>query len=434
MVGHEILDLSILVRIQAGQPKCNERSVAKLSRRGSFCDNSTCNVELSWYAFSMQIIRKPEIDRATRLLKSNPVVALLGPRQCGKTTLSHQIIDRIKSEAHFFDCENPRDIQRLADPLTALHDLKGIVVIDEIQRAPEIFPVLRVLADQAENVKYLILGSASQHLLKQSSETLAGRIAFMEISGFHRENVAQNQLKRLWLRGGFPRSYLAKAEKNSFQWRQDFIATFLERDIPNLGLQIPARMLQRFWAMLAHYHAQLFNASEIGRSLGVSDHTARRYLDLLAATFMIREVKPWFYNTKKRIVKTPKIYFRDSGILHALLSIENEKGLLTHPQLGFSWEGFALEEVIKFLEIRENQAFFWGIHTGGEIDLVFEKNGRLYGVEVKHTQAPAVTSSIQSAIQELSLKHVWVIHSGKEEYPLAKNVTAIPLNALKFKY
>lgn len=381
----------------------------------------------------MTIVREADIKKAKRLLKSNPVVALLGPRQCGKTTLSHQITHQIKTEQHFFDCENPKDLQRLSDPLTALTDLKGIVVIDEIQRTPDIFPVLRVLVDQAKEVKYLILGSASPHLLKQSSETLAGRIAFMEMSGFHQENVPSYKIETLWIRGGFPRSYLARNEKESLQWRQNFIATFLERDIPNLGLQIPARMLQRFWSMLAHYHGQLFNASEIGRSLGVSDHTARRYLDLLAATFMIREIRPWFYNTKRRIIKTPKIYFRDSGILHALLSIENKRGLLSHPKLGASWEGFALEEVIKFLEIRENQVYFWGVHTGAEIDLVFEKNGRLYGVEVKYTQAPAISASIKAAIEELSLKHVWIIYPGKQKYPLAKNMTVCPLTDFDFK-
>lgn len=381
----------------------------------------------------MQIIRQAEVDKAKHLLKSNPVVALLGPRQCGKTTLSHQIISQIKGEAHFFDCENPKEAQRLADPLTALTDLKGTVVIDEVQRVPEIFPTLRVLADQARSVKYLILGSASPHLLQQSSETLAGRIAFMEISGFHCENISVHKIETLWLRGGFPRSYLVKGEKDSFQWRQDFIATFLERDIPNLGLQIPARMLQRFWSMLAHYHGRLFNSSEIGRSLGVSDHTARRYLDLLAATFMVREIRPWFYNTKKRVIKTPKIYFRDSGILHALLSIENKKGLLAHPQLGASWEGFAIEEVIKILGIRENQVYFWGVHTGAEIDLVFERNGRLYGVEVKYTHAPGVSPSIKSAIEELSLKHVWIIYPGKQRYLLSKNITVSPLADFSFK-
>jgi len=403
------------------------------SSEGRVCEYSTCNVENSWYAFNMQIIRQIEIDLAKRLLKSNPIVALLGPRQSGKTTLSQQIVRQIKDETHFFDCENPKDIHRLTDPLTALKDLKGIVVIDEVQRTPEIFSVLRVLADQAKQTKYLILGSASPHLLQQSSETLAGRVAFMEISGFHCENIPSNKTETLWLRGGFPRSYLAKSEKDSFQWRQDFISAFLERDIPNLGLQIPARMLQRFWSMLAHYHGQLFNASEIGRSLGVSDHTARRYLDLLAATFMVREIRPWFYNTKKRIIKTPKIYFRDSGILHALLSIEDKKGLQTHPQLGASWEGFAIEEIIKSLEIRESQAYFWGVHTGAEIDLIFEKNGHLYGVEVKYTQAPSVTPSIKAAIEELSLKHVWIIYPGSQKYPLLKNVSVTPLEGLSWR-
>ncbi|MBI3315243.1 MAG: ATP-binding protein [Candidatus Omnitrophica bacterium] len=382
----------------------------------------------------MEIIRRSDIRKALHLLRSNPVVALLGPRQSGKTTLSCQIVRRISGQAHFFDCENPRDVQRLSDPLTTLTDLEGMVVIDEIQRVPGLFPVLRVLADRGGRVKYLILGSASAEMLRQSSETLAGRIAFMEISGFHRENVPSGKLERLWLRGGFPRSYLAKGEAGSFQWRQDFIATFLERDIPNLGLQIPPRMLQRFWSMLAHYHGRLFNASEIGRSLGVSDHTARRYLDLLAATFMIREIKPWFYNTKKRIIKSPKIYFRDSGILHALLSIEDKKGLITHPQLGGSWEGFAVEEAIRVLEIREHQAFFWGVHTGAEMDLVFEKNGRLYGIEVKYTQVPAMTFSIKAAINDLSLEHVWIIYPGTQEYPLSKNVTVSPLSGFSFKH
>lgn len=381
----------------------------------------------------MQIIRHAEIQQALRLLKSNPVVALLGPRQCGKTTLSRQIVGHTKSEAHFFDCENPQDAQRLSDPLTALADLKGIVVIDEVQRAPEIFPVLRVLADGAKNVKYLILGRASPHLLRQSSETLAGRIAFMEMMGFHRGNVPMDKLDRLWIRGGFPRSYLAANEESSLKWRRDFISTFLERDIPNLGIQIPSRMLQRFWGMLAHYHAKLFNASEIGRSLAVSDHTARRYLDLLAATFMVREVRPWSYNTKKRIIKAPKIYFRDTGILHALLSIENKKGLTVHPQLGASWEGFALEEVIKSLDIRESQVFFWGVHSGAELDLVFEKNGKLYGIEAKYTQSPAITSSIKSAIEELSLQHVWIVYPGKEQYALSKNVSVASIQGFSFK-
>ena len=381
----------------------------------------------------MTIIRHADIDKATRLLKTNPVVALLGPRQCGKTTLARQITEKIKGEIHFFDCENPREAQRLSDPLTALNDLAGVVIIDEIQRVPEIFPVLRVLADREKNVRYLLLGSASPQLLRQSSETLAGRIAFMELSGFHLENIPAAKTETLWLRGGFPRSYLADDDAGSFEWRQNFIATFLEKDIPNLGLQIPPRMLHRFWSMLAHYHGQLFNASEIGRSLGVSDQTARRYLDLLTATYMIRETRPWFYNTKKRLIKSPKIYFRDSGILHALLSIENKTGLTGHPKLGASWEGFVVEEVIKSLGIRDNQTYFWGVHTGAEIDLIFEKNGRLYGVEVKHSLAPSVTPSIKTALEELSLAHVWILYPGKEKYALSDKVTATSLVEFSFK-
>lgn len=376
----------------------------------------------------MEIRRSPELALLKQRLQQNPAVALLGPRQCGKTTLAKQLTRGWTKAVQYFDCENPRDLNRLADPLTALQDAKGLVVIDEIQRVPELFPVLRVLLDRPGAAKFLMLSSASRDLIRQSSETLAGRISYVEIGGFSGEHVAASQLGRLWIRGGFPRSFLARTEQISYQWRQDFIATFLERDISNLGMQIPARSLGRCWAMLAHYHGQLFHASEIGRSLELSDHSVRRYLDLLCGTFMIRQLKPWHYNTNKRLIKSPKIYFRDSGLLHALLSLEERSDVLSHPKLGASWEGFALEETIRRLRLSDDEVFFWGVHTGAELDMVFEKKGRLYGVEVKYSQAPAVTPSMRAALAELSLTHVWVIYPGAAQFPLARHVTAMPLS------
>ncbi len=375
----------------------------------------------------MQIKRIPEIERLKHLVKNNPVVAILGPRQCGKTTLSRQFSAEWSSEPVFFDLEHPRDLRRMEEPLLALENVSGLIVIDEIQRAPDLFPVLRVLADHNKKARYLILGSASRDLIRQSSETLAGRISYMEIGGFSSQLVGVSKAEKLWIRGAFPRSYLAASEAASFQWRQDFIATFLERDIPQLGINISAKSLGRFWSMLAHYHGQVFNASEIGKSLGISDHTAQRYLDLLSGTFMIRQLRPWYVNTKKRIVKRPKIYFRDSGILHALFALESKKDVLSHPKLGASWEGFALEEAVKAAQLKEDEVFFWGVHASAEIDMVFQKKGQLYGVEVKYAQAPSLTLSMRSALKELSLKHLWILYPGRESYPLDKNVTVISL-------
>lgn len=375
----------------------------------------------------MDIQRTPEIKLLKNRFKDNHLIAILGPRQCGKTTLARQFTSGQKPPVTIFDLEDNRDAYRLEDPLLALEGLKGLVIIDEIQRRPELFPALRVILDKHNKAKYLILGSASRDLIKQSSESLAGRISYMEIGGFSIEHVNEDKRDRLWIRGGFPRSFLASGEVSSYDWRKDFISTFLERDIPQLGIKIPAKSLGRFWAMLAHYHGQVFNASEIGRSLGISDHAAQRYLDLLSGTFMIRQIKPWFYNTKKRIIKRPKIYFRDTGILHALLSLEERKDVLSHPKLGASWEGFALEEVIRSIHIKEDEAFFWGVHTGAELDLIFQRKGSLYGIEVKYTHAPSVTLSMRSGIAELSLKHLWVVYPGSEAYNLDKNITVTPL-------
>jgi len=384
----------------------------------------------------MQIKRTDEIDFLNARFRNNPVVAILGPRQCGKTTLARQFADQWPKDVTFFDLENPRDLRRLEEPLLALENQEGLIVLDEIQRTPDLFPVLRVLADRPnKKTKFLILGSASRDLMRQSSESLAGRISYLEIGGFTLDLVGTAKKEKLWIRGAFPRSFLASSEAASYQWRQDFIATFLERDIPQLGFNIPAKSLGRFWQMLAHYHGQIFNASEIGKSLAVSDHTAQRYLDLLSGTFMVRQLRPWNYNTKKRIIKRPKIYFRDTGILHALFDLPEKKDVLSHPKLGASWEGFALEETIKAIRLKENEIYFWGVHASAEIDLVFQKNGRLYGVEFKYAQAPGFTSSMRMASEELALKHLWVIYPGSEAYALNKNVTVIPLtelNEIKF--
>ena len=380
----------------------------------------------------MEIIRKREIETLNNRLKDNPVVTLLGARQCGKTTLSNQFArERSPAGIHIFDCEDPRDLAKLENPTMVLEPLKGVIIIDEIQRRPELFPVLRVLVDRDPKKRFLILGSASRDLISQGSETLAGRISFVELGGFGLHDIKKNDYKKLWVRGTFPRSFLARSNRVAGEWREDFIRTFLERDIPNLGIRIPARTLRRFWTMLSHYHGQVFNASEIGRSLGTADTTVKHYLDILSGTFIIRQIQPWFYNTKKRLVKRPKIYFRDTGLLHTFMATNSESELLNHPRLGASWEGFALEQALTHLNIKEDEAFFWAVHTGAELDLVFQRKGRLWGIEVKYQEAPTVTKSMHSALAELNLAHLWIIFPGDSGYPLGQDITAVGLSRMK---
>ena len=312
--------------------------------------------------------------------------------------------------------------------MLALKELKGLIVIDEVQRRPALFPVLRVLIDKFQDKKYLILGSASQDLLKQSSETLAGRISYLELSGFGLNELKISDYSKRWIRGGFPRSFLARNHQSSFDWRQNFITTFLERDIPNLGIHIPAKSMRRFWMMLTHYHGNIFNASQISKSLGFSNMTATRYLDLLSGTFLVRQLQPWFYNTKKRIIKRPKIYFRDSGVFHALLGVASIEQIHKHPQSGASWEGFVIEQVINVLALREEEVFFWGVHTGAECDLVISKKGKLWGVEVKYQDAPRITPSMRAAKDELALQHLWIIYPGDKKYALNKKITVLPIS------
>lgn len=354
------------------------------------------------------------------------MTAILGPRQCGKTTLAKEVGKQ--TEAHYFDLESPADQQRLQNPELMLPSLKGLIILDEIQLKPELFNILRVLVDKPDNQStFLILGSASPHIIKNVSETLAGRVEFIELSGFNLQETSDSE--QLWVRGGFPRSFLAKSDKDSLAWREGFIRTFLERDIPMLGINIPATAMRRFWSMLAHFHGQTWNASELSRSMGLSDKTVRSYLDILSATFMVRQLQPWHENLKKRQVKSPKIYFRDSGLLHSLLNIPDQYSLLGHPRLGASWEGYALEQVLEV--IKPPQAYFWSTHSGAEIDLLFFMNGKRYGIEFKFNEAPKITKSMHQVIKDLSLDKLRVVYPGNQYYPVSDTISVCPLEQLE---
>ena len=373
------------------------------------------------------IVRKTESEWIRAALKRSRVVALLGPRQSGKTTLARSFVPA--RSLNYFDLEDPASLARLTNPELALRPLKGLVVIDEIQRRPEIFPLLRVLADrQPLPARFLILGSAAPDLLKQSSETLAGRLETIPLEGFRLADLGASAQARHWLRGGFPLSYTARTESDSLVWRRQFIQTFLERDLPQLGVTIPAIALRRFWNMLAHYHGQIWNAAELARALAVNESTVRRYLDLMTGVFMIRQLPPWFENLGKRQVKAPKIYVRDSGLLHALLGISNQRDLEHHPKVGASWEGYAVEEILKAL--RPDDAYFWATHNGAEIDLVLFRRGRRIGIECKRTDAPTLTASMRIALTDLKLDELNVVYPGEKRYPLAKKIEVVPLAEL----
>jgi predicted AAA+ superfamily ATPase len=364
-------------------------------------------------------------SHVTEKLGTNPVVALLGPRQCGKTTLARQVVDSYDS-AEYFDLENPVDNGRLAEPMQALGELGSLVVIDEIQRMPGLFEVIRVLVDRpAQRSRFLVLGSASPQLVKGVSESLAGRVAFVDMAGFDLDEVGDDALARWWNRGGLPRSFLGASDRASFAWRQDFVRTFLERDIPQLGINVPAETLRRFWTMVAHYHGQIWNAAEFARSLGASEPTARRYLDILSGSYVVRALPPWHESIKKRQVRSPKVYVRDSGVLHALLSLETMREVRGHPKLGASWEGLALEHVCRIAQTRD--VYFWATHTGAELDLLVFWRGKRIGFEFKYTDAPAMTKSLASAMTTLSLDRAYVVYPGDKEYPVGKAARAIPL-------
>lgn len=344
----------------------------------------------------MLIDRPAHHARIERLLREHPVVALLGARQVGKTTLARDIARRRRSATTIFDLEDPRDLAQLDEPTLALGMARWLVVLDEIQHRPDLFAVLRVLADRPRTpARFLVLGSASPHLLRQSSETLAGRIAFHELHGLDLEEVGEQQLDRLWYRGGFPRSYRARSHRESDEWRRDFIRTFLERDLPQLGAALPARRLDRFWTMLAHCHGQTWNASEFARSFGVSHTTVRKYLDLLTGAFVVRQLRPWAENVGKRVVKSPKVYVADSGILHALLGLPTPRDVLRHPKLGASWKSFMLGQVARALRAHPEECFFWATHSGAELDLLVVRGSRRLGFEFKRTDTPSVTPSMR---------------------------------------
>lgn len=373
------------------------------------------------------IVRQDILDRIRTALGRSPVVVLSGPRQCGKTTLARQLLS--PDSINYFDLEDPTSLARLDEPMTALVPLEGLVVIDEVQRRPDLFPVLRVLADRdSTSARFLILGSASGQLLRQTSESLAGRAERITIGGFGLDEVGPGALDALWRRGGLPRSYLAATEADSLVWRRDFILALLERDFPQWGVRAPASALQRFWTLLAHYHGQTWNAADPARSLGVSEATVRRYLDVLTDAFMVRQLQPYHANLRKRQVKSPKVYVRDSGLLHQLLGIDSDKALLSHPKLGASWEGFAIEQVL--VSETHDEVFFWATHQGAEIDLLLRRGDRLLGVECKRADAPKVTPSIRIALDDLGLDRVAVLYPGEKRYPLSDAVEAVPIVSL----
>ena len=374
----------------------------------------------------MTIDRQQALQAIKSAYKVHPIVAILGPRQCGKTTLAKEYAKQQTIKVHHFDLENPHDLAKLEQPMLSLQELSGLIIIDEIQRQPDLFPILRVLADD-QNIKrqFLILGSASRDLIQQSSETLAGRIGYLELTPF--TYLETGDLNRLWLRGGFPRSYLARSNDTSLAWREAYISTFLERDIPNLGIKIPAMTLRRFWMMLSHYHGNVFNASEIGKSLGAAHTTIRNYLDILVGTFMIRQLPAWTENINKRQVKAPKIYFRDSGILHSLIGVTDRDSLLNHVKLGASWEGLALEQVIRYHSCSEGECYFWGIHGQAELDLLIIKPGMRLGFEFKYSETPKLSRSMQIAEATLGLDKLVIIHPGNSNFPLSETIRAIGL-------
>jgi len=374
------------------------------------------------------VIRRARLlSRVRAALKRSRVVALVGPRQSGKTTLARLIVPG--DSPRYFDLEDPASLARLEEPMTALGGLKGTVVIDEVQRRPDLFPVLRVLADRKPlPARFLVLGSASPALLRQSSESLAGRLEILEIAGFSLAEVGVAALERHWQQGGFPLGFTARTQADSFVWRQQFVSSFIERDLPQLGVGIAAEALHRFWRMLAHYHGQIWSAAEPARSLGVSEPTVRRYLDLLTGVYMVRQLEPWHENLAKRQVKSPKVYVRDTGLLHCLLGVRNERELLAHPKSGASWEGYAIEETIK--AVQPDEAYFWATHQGAELDLLLFRHGRRLGVEVKRADAPTITPSMRIAMNDLKLDRLAVLYPGSRRYGLSERITVVPIAAV----
>jgi predicted AAA+ superfamily ATPase len=374
------------------------------------------------------IARSAAAARLKTALEENPVCALLGPRQCGKSTLAHEFSDG--REVRWFDLEDSGDRAALRQPELALSPLRGLVVIDEIQREPGLFAALRPLADRrGAPARFLVLGSASPTIVRGVSESLAGRVGFVDLGGLHLAEVGPKARDALWLRGGFPRSFLAATDTASARWRSDFLRTFLEQDLPQLGVRTAAETLRRFWTMIAHFHGQVWNGAEFARALSASEPTARHYLDLLCGTYMVRRLQPWHTNLGKRELKAPKIYVRDSGLLHSLLGITDRDGLLSHPKLGASWEGFALEQILA--ACGSEDTYYWATHNGAELDLVLFRRGKAWGVEFKVGDGPTMTKSLQIALGDLKLERAWIIHAGTKTYPVHERVDALPLGKLR---
>jgi predicted AAA+ superfamily ATPase len=372
------------------------------------------------------IDRSDRTREARALLRRTPIVAVVGARQVGKTTLARSIARSWRGPHTTFDLEDPRDVARLTDPMLALESLQGLVVLDEVQHRPELFPVLRVLADRRPiRARFLVLGSASPELLRQSAESLAGRIAYLQLPPLGLTETGARNLNTLWRRGGFPRSFVARSELESATWRRQFIGTFLERDLPSLGFRTAATTMRRFWEMLAHYHGQVLNSSELARAFGVADTTIRHYLETLEATFVVRLLRPFHANIAKRQVKAPKIYIADSGLLHTLLNLDSQRDLEGHPKVGASWEGFLLENVVQTLGVLPDQCFFWATHGGAELDLLVVRGSRRIGFEFKRTTEPSVSPSMRSALTDLELTRLYVVHAGQHSFKLAPKISAI---------
>ena len=375
------------------------------------------------------IKRTDKLNQIKSGFDRSPIVSITGLRQSGKTTLAKDFASQYQGSCTHFDLEDPRSLARLSEPMTALENLSGLVVIDEVQRLPAIFPVLRVLADRKEKPAcFLLLGSASPLLIKEISESLAGRVALLEMDGFNLMEVGSAESKVLWNRGGLPPSFLAGSDTSSLQWRKDFMTLFVERDLPQFGVTFPSAAMRRFWAMLAHYHAQTWNASELAKSFDVSQAIIRKKLDILTGAFAIRQLPAWYENLGKRTVKSPKIYLRDSGLLHALLDLSTFDQLQSHPKLGSSWEGFCIEQILSITG--SLNAYFWATHAGAELDLFLLHNGKRIGVEIKYSDGPSTTRSMRQAFEDLSLDHLFVVYPGKEDYPLDKYITVTSLPSI----
>lgn len=375
--------------------------------------------------------RHNEVNLVLDALTTYPAVGIIGARQVGKTTLAGMVSRKWSGPVHHFDLENSEDLARLFDPMLALKELDGLVILDEVQRMPEIYPTLRVLIDGSRTSRrFLILGSASPQLLRQTSESLAGRIKYHRLGGLGLDEIPSDQSGQLWLRGGFPLSFSASDDIKSFEWRKAFIATFLERDLPQLGINVSSTRLRRFWNMLAHYHGQIWNASEFARSFGVADTTVRHYLDRLTDALVVRQIQPWHENISKRQVKSPKVFICDSGLTHALLNLPLEHDVLGHPKSGASWEGFVIEQLIRLLRADESECFHWATHSGAELDFLYIKGLTRTGFEIKRTSAPRLTRSMRIAVHDLKLERLFVIHAGEHLFPLAENITAVPISRI----